>query len=157
MAGYGLTTVWDEKKLARLQKKLGPAVIVPPVGRMIGEMSDIALEAAKDKAPRETGALVGSILKDVTPMAARIHTAMPYAKVMEGGRKPEIAGGKMPPPDALRGIAIPGTEFALARSIMQRGIKGRFYMRKARGKIQRELPRLATRLAGQIAEEYAKP
>jgi len=157
VAKFGLTTVWDEQKLARLQRKLGPGIIVPPVGLLIREMADIAYEAAVEKTPRDTGALAASIQKEVMPMTARIYSALPYARIMESGRRPAAVpgSGKMPPPAALAHIAAPGTAFALARSIHTRGIRGRFFLRKARGKIQRELPRLATRLAERIAQGWA--
>ena len=146
-----LSVTFDEKKLARLQKKLGPTIVLPPVARLIKDMADLVDEEASRNAPRDTGTLANDIAPEVRPLSARVFTSLPYARTMEGGRKPLLAGGKMPPPDALHGIARPGTEFALARSIQQRGIKGRFFFRKARTKANRELPRLAEKAADEIA------
>jgi hypothetical protein len=61
----------------------------------------------------------------------------PYPAVMEFGRQP----GRMPPPEALErwvhlklGVPAdkaPGVAFQVARSIGRKGIKGRFFMRRA--------------------------
>ena len=144
-----LSVTFDEKKLARLQKKLGPGIVLPPVGRLIKDMADLVQEEATNRAPDVLARIFDPV--NVTPLQAVIRVVHPGARAMEAGRKPLVAGGKMPPPDALRGIARPGTEFALARSIAQRGVKGRFFFQKARIKANRELPRLASKAAAEIA------
>lgn len=150
-----ITATFNEKRMARIQKKLGPEIVMPPLTRLIKDIADLAQREAFTNAPRHTGGLAGAIGAVVSPLSARISVSHPAARVMEGGRKPLVAGGKMPPPDAFIGIAEPGTEFALARSVAQRGIKGRFFFKKAKAKAVKELPNIARRAAAEIAAEWA--
>lgn len=137
-------------------------LLLPGLGRAITRLALLGEREAKLGAPRDTGNLQRSIVAEVRPLEARVHvigTAKSYAEVMEFGRRrgapiafflksrtaSHFAG--MPPPEALRGWARrhgfgsdQGALFVLARAIARRGIKGRFFMRRAVAAVKRDLP-----------------
>ena len=100
---------------------------------------------ARSNAPVFRGQLQNSIstsVKSVGPniegrVFSTIRSPYAYPLVMEFGRRP----GKMPPPSALRrwvqlvikppGELVDGLAYIVARAIGRRGIKGRFFMKKA--------------------------
>lgn len=137
-------------KLSEVQK-------LKPMHTLLTEAADIAKTTARANAPSFTGKLSGGFVAEISPMSATVHTINEkYPVVMEGGRKP---GGKMPPPKMLeqwaRKHGIENT-FILARSIAKRGIKGRFFRRKARAAVRKEMPRLIDRMASQVEAEWGK-
>lgn len=88
-------------------------------------------------------------------MEARIGTNLVYAPVMEFGRRP----GRMPPPQALAGWArrhgFPDTAlFVLARAIARKGIRGRFYMRRAAQATKNALPGIMRDVAREIEARF---
>ncbi len=128
------------------------SLVVKPLEGLLNEASLIAQRVAREGAPRDTATLQRSIVRQVTPLMARVYTPLAYAAVMEEGRRP---GAKMPPPDALRGWArrhgIPESAlFVLARAIGKRGIKGRFFFRAAKEATEAEFPRLIQKMAAAI-------
>lgn len=148
------TTTIEVEGIPELNKRIRNVQQMKPLQMLLDEASLIAQAAAIEGAPRDTGELQRSIQRDVQPFSARVYTLKSYAEVMEFGRSP---GGKMPPPQALAGWArrhgrdtSPSGLFVLARSIARRGIKGRFFMRKAADKTRRELPRLVQKMADRI-------
>ncbi len=147
--------------LDRLQKNLGRKIVAIAMARGIADASEIAQEKAEGFAPRDTGAIANSLSTEVSTLQAIIFSSLPQARFAEYGRKP---GGKLPPPDALAGwasrhgfTASRGTSlFVLARSIAQRGKKGRFFMRRAGRATKRALPRIMERVASDIEREFTK-
>lgn len=128
-----------------------------PLHTLLEDASKIAKDTATANAPWFSGALAGGFVADIQPFSAKVHTInQKYPVVIEGGRKP---GSKMPPPSALeqwaRAHGIENT-FILARAIAKRGIKGRFFRRKARSAVRREMPRLLDRMGKQIEGTWGK-
>jgi hypothetical protein len=144
-----------------LTRKLGnKQIILRPVAKMISDLALLVQREARSGAPRDTGALGRSIMREVQPLMARVFTGLQYAPVMEYGRHP---GGRMPPPQALAGWArrhgfgtSAGALFVLARSIARRGIKGRFFMKKATDAGRNALPRLVSQAVASMEGEWRK-
>jgi len=144
-----------------LTRKLGnKQIILRPIGKLISDLALLVQREARSGTPRDTGALGRSIMRDVQPMMARVFTGLQYAPVMEHGRHP---GGRMPPPQALAGWArrhgfgtSAGMLFVLARSIARRGIKGRFFMKKATEAGRTALPRLVSQAVANMESEWRK-
>jgi len=116
-----------------------------------------AQSTAQQHAPKDTGKLSSSLMTEIEPFSARMYTPIDkYPLVMEGGRKP---GSKMPPPAALdqwaRRYGIQNT-FLLARAIAKRGIRGRFFRRKARVAVRKELPSLMANMARTMEKDWGK-
>jgi hypothetical protein len=96
--------------------------------------------SARVHAPRFSGDLANSMQSRVSNVGSWLvgevysDAADPvYPLVMESGRR---AGAAMPPPDALAGwadavLGDASLAFVVARSIGRKGIKGRFFLRKA--------------------------
>jgi len=150
-----MSITFDEKRLARIQKKLGPGLVMPPLGRLIREASRVTQEEAANRAP----SVLATIIQESapTPLSAKVAVSHPGARAMEAGRKPLVAGGKFPPPSAFAHITPDaGQQFAIARGVAQRGTKGRFFFRKAKAKATRLLPQLAEKAAREIAAEWGK-
>lgn len=138
------------KGLKALSADLHTVAEMKPLRELLETAGQIAQETASHNTRRDTGALAGSFVVDLAPWSARMHTPKPYAIPAEKGRKPDSA---MPPARALEAWArrhgIANT-FLLARSIAKRGIKGRFFRRKARTAVNREMPRLLDRMANAL-------
>lgn len=147
-------------------RRLSLAKRMFPMNKLLLDASLLAQRTARERAPRDTGALQRSIAFEVKPFEARVYTPLVYAPVMEFGRKP---GAKMPPPAALEGWvrrhwfggvsrgnqnAIRSSAFVLARSISRRGIKGRFFMKAAHDRVKSEMPRLLREMAQRIERVF---
>lgn len=135
-----------------LAKVTDARLVAIPLRKTMDELSLLAQARAREGAPRDTGTLARSLLREAQPLMSRVYSLLVYAPVMERGRRP---GAKMPPPDALAGWARrhgfrPGMEFVLARAIARRGIRGRFFMRAAAEAVQRALPRALADLGARI-------
>lgn len=140
--------------LAELARRTPDRLLQPVLRELLTHAALYAERAAREGAPKDTANLARSIAHEVRPELARVYSPLLYARVMELGRRP---GARMPPPAALRGWArrhgMAGLEFVLARSIARRGIRGRFYMRKAaEGLARAELPRLIERARRRLEE-----
>ncbi len=149
-----LSVTFDEKKLAKLQKKLGPDIVMPPLGALLDEAARFTQREAASRAP---SLLARIIEREVKPLSARVVLSHPGARAMEAGRKPLVAGGKFPPPDAFLALAGGSREraFVIARGVARRGTKGRFFMKKAKAALNRQLRVLAERLAKAIGQRWA--
>jgi hypothetical protein len=139
--------------LPKVQAKLQPKLVRDPAGRMIRDAAAFALRETKSGAP--SGAIAQSITATVKPMEAQIRGSG-AALAVEFGRHP---GTPAPPADALRAWAAARglSEFIypIARAIQRRGIKGRFFLRKAVAKLRNsELPRLAEKAKAEIETEW---
>jgi len=142
-----------------LKKHTWDKVAVAPIAKMFNMAAVIAERTARKGAPSDTGALKRSLTVETTPLSARVFSVLPYAIVMEQGRRP---GARMPPPSALAGWARrhppkgggKSSLFALARHIGKRGIKGRFFMKAAKDDVERQLPSLIDKAAREIANRW---
>jgi hypothetical protein len=152
-----LTAEVDATVLARLARRLSPELYEKAVGKLVGEATLLVEREARLQAPKDTGALARSIAGRATGLTGRVATSLVYAPVMEYGRTP---GARMPPPAAVEGWARrhgmtgKGAAFVLARAIGRRGIKGRFYMRRALEKVEAGLPALIARASAAIAAAW---
>lgn len=148
----------DVRGLDALRKKLGPGLYEDALTEYLTEATDLGQKVARDGIKDDTGALARSVLTEVKPLSARIYSALPYAVPVDQGRR---AGAQMPPPNALRGwMRRHGmgdvSPFVLARSIARRGIKGRFFLRAAKARIERETPNLLRRAARTIEQKWRR-
>jgi hypothetical protein len=152
--GYSIT--FNQAKLDKLQKKMGPDLTLPPLKTLLATASKVAFDEAHNRAP----SIVAAALKrdEPTSFAARVSVNHPGARAMESGRKPAVAGGKFPPPNAFLQMAhgSQAVAFAIARAVYARGTKGRFFMKKAISATNRAMPALAQKMADAISQEWAK-
>lgn len=133
-----------EKILAKLNDQV---LVLAPLGNTLKRLTLLGEREARIAAPRDIGNLQRNIVSALRPLEGRVFIqgmAKSYAYVQEFGRK---AGGRMPPPDALRSWArrhgfgtSKGALFVLARAIARRGTKGRFFMHHAAQAVEREMP-----------------
>jgi len=144
-----------DKKLNRM---LHPRLYEQATARLMERVASIGERTAKQRAPRDTGALKRSIHSDARPMSARIFTNLNYAVPVEYGRG---RNKRMPPPNALHGwLRRHGkpvsAAFVVARAIGRRGIKGRFFMKAAEAAIRVKLPFLLKQASADIAKQWGK-
>jgi hypothetical protein len=141
----------DQADLARLQGKL-ESIARPALERLTERSATYAQRQAAADAPRATGALAHSIVSAGRGFEIRVRSAMPYAMPVEFGRRP---GAPMPPAGAFKGRGP--FAFAIARAIARRGIKGRFFMKRAVDMLRNgELPRLLSRAASEIESAWGR-
>lgn len=146
-----VTVTVDPSDLASLQQKL-ETIARPALERILMRAGPYAQQQASAAAPRQTGALAHSITSSVHGLEMRVSSALPYAMPVEFGRR---AGAPMPPVSAFRRYG----EFAfpIARAIARRGIKGRFFMRRARELLwNSEIPRLLRVAVDEIEAVWAR-
>jgi hypothetical protein len=127
-----------------------------PLHRVLVDASRTAQETAQANSPTFSGGLRRSFVTEIEPLSARVSTPLGYARIMEFGRRP---GGKQPPPNALRAWATAhgiANTFVLARSIGKRGLKGRFFRRKARAAVRRQMPGLLDRMAREMEGDWGR-
>ncbi len=138
------------------------AQVRPIVEDEIAHLTAVAEAAAKLNAPRDLGGLVNAIATEIKPLEGRVYILgrSVKANVAERGRG---AGKKMPPIDQLAGWAGRhgfGTSrqelFVLARAIARRGIKGRFFMRKAKNAVRRQLVAVEKEMAARAEAIWSK-
>lgn len=145
------------KGLKELVAKIDGVHEMRPLRDLLVDASNTAVTASKPHVPQDTGALLRDIQPEIMPFSAKVPYPKPYAVIMEGGRKP---GGKMPPPHVLdawaRRHGIDNT-FLLARAIARRGLKGRFFRRKGRSAVRKQMPHLLERMGRQLEAIWGKP
>jgi len=146
----------DMTGLDSLKRKLRPELYREPMAEMFQTIAAVGERTAKQRAPRDTGALKRSIHSDAQPMSARIFSNKAYAVPVEFGRR---KGARMPPPNALRGwarrkLGNPNLAFVVARAIARRGIKGRFFMKAAHQAIMIKMPFQMKLLEKKVAERF---
>ncbi len=122
----------DMREVDALIRRYGEAA--PAVAReMTVAMTRATAQVQHDAqvlVPVDTGHLRRSITTDVTPFVGRVGSNVPYAPVVEYGRRP---GAPMPPSGALDGWArrkgiSASAIFAIRLRIARRGIKARPYL-----------------------------
>lgn len=137
--------------------KLTPHLYLPAVQELLSSASVLGERVARQRAPRDTGALARSLTHEVRPLSARVYSHLGYAAAVETGR---AAGARMPPPAALEGWmrrhGLRGSPFALARAIGRRGLRGRFFLRAAATAVGRQMPFLAGQAARTIEARWGK-
>ena len=149
-----LAMTMNDAKLAKLQKKLGPDVIVPPVATLIRMLGEITQREASSNAPHVLASVIDNVR--VSELAAKVVARHPGARAMEAGRKPLAAGGNYPPPQAFAYISPDlDVQFAIARAVARRGTKGRFFMKKARAAANRALPTEIRKASDAIKARWA--
>lgn len=145
------------KGLPELKAKLTrEALVLPIASEGIRTLTTIAEASAKLNAPSDLGGLHRDIVSEVAPLQGRVHiigaSRGVKSLVVEFGRG---AGKKAPAESQLSGWAARhgfGSKqaiFVLARSIARRGIKGRFFMKKARILTRRQMPAVMEKMARQ--------
>jgi hypothetical protein len=144
--------------LDQLKRKLKPKLYEKAVANLMEDMAIIGERTAKQRAPRDTGALKRSIHSAVKPTSARVFSNLNYAVPVEYGRG---RGKRMPPPNALHGWlrrhGIPvSAAYVVARAIGRRGIKGRFFMKAAVDAINMKTPFLIKVASGAIAKKWSR-
>jgi len=143
-----------------LRRKLSPRTYEKAVATMMEDIAIVGERTAKQRAPRDTGALKRSIHSDARPLSARIFSNLSYAVPVEYGRKP----GKPPPVGALRGWGRRHgwNPYALAYVIgkygtkKRRGKRGRFFMKAALDIIRKDMPKFVRQASGDIAKRWSK-
>lgn len=139
-------------------KVTDPKIITRPLEKLLTDLGLLAQRVARQQAPRDTATLQRSIGLEVKPLYATVATHLVYASVMEFGRRP---GARMPPLKALEGWARrhgfdKDSIFVLARAIARRGIKGRFFMKKAAIAVEKDMPSRVNAMIRAIEREWSK-
>lgn len=118
--------------------------------RTIDQLSSLGQKVAKNEAPKDTGLLFNSLhlIREFQPpiFNGGIQTNVPYAIVMDEGRKP---GSRFPPAEPItrwiirhrasfdlpsgkaRASALKSLTFLISRKIAKKGIKGTRFFKKA--------------------------
>lgn len=137
---------------ALIRKCNDDALIAEPLHHMISKATDIGTKVARDQAGPTVARTISSEVHDAI---GRIVATHPAAKVIEGGRKP---GAKLPPigpiTDWMASKGIGGSPFVIARAVARRGIKGRFFMRKAKSRVRAALPGLMHDAGAEIERKW---
>jgi hypothetical protein len=144
--------------LEELSRKLKPRLYEQAVATLMEDITIVGERTAKQRAPRDTGALKRSIHSQAKPFSARIFSNLGYAVPVEYGRG---RNKRMPPPSALHGWLRrhgkpASAAFVVARAIGRRGIKGRFFMRAAEEAIRAKLPSMMDRTVRAIGKRWKR-
>ncbi len=141
----------------QLQRRLGGDFLVGGVRKLLGRLTLKGERWAKEGINSDTGATARAMNSEVRGLTGRVFNPLKHAHAVDKGRRP---GARMPPPDALVGWIrrhAPGmSPFVLARAIARRGIKGRFFMKKALGKLKNTLPSELRKAQGDIVQAWVR-
>lgn len=135
----------------------GSDLVGAPISDYLHSMAEIAQREAVS-ASRSAG-VARTILTEIEPTLARVRVPLAYAPTLNRGR---AKGAKMPSPDdpELRAWAaahgFQGKLFVLARAIQRRGIKGRFFMRKARAAVRQAQPAAVEKMSADIERRFER-
>ncbi len=148
----------SKAQIRRMQRKLDEAELYRrPVEELMREAANFALHEAQSNA-KDLGGIPAALHAQVRGFRATVVGRAPGIRIMEVGRKPLAAGGKYPPPSAFARYGDERVQFVIAAAVARRGIKGRFFVRKARGKLQRsEFGRLIRLAKKSIAAGWVAP
>lgn len=139
------------------QRKL-TTIARPALERVVQRSAPIAESLARQEAPRDTGGIAQSLHAQVRGLEMNVRSAHPGALAVEFGRH----STQMPPVSALRAWASrhgidDSAVFPIARAIARRGIKGRFFMRRAKQRMHDiEIPALLRKAAGEIEDAWRR-
>ena len=141
----------------RVEAKLrDPELVRKPAARMIDAAARFTEVEARSGLGN--GAIARGFAVETHGLSARVHNTAPGAMAAEFGRYP----GTPPPPwrtlrEWARAHGLSGLEVPIARAISRRGIRGRFFMRRAVEKLRHiELPRLAERMKADVQAEWMR-
>ena len=148
----------------RLIKKLVAGVYLAPLHKLIRTVTLLGERYAREGVVKDTAGLARSIESEAKGLNGRVFSLAAHALPVEFGRR---AGARMPPTSRdgrpgplvgwLRRHGIPiEAEFVVARAIARRGIKGRFFMRKAHQRLRNELPTLIGRTKREIERLWGR-
>lgn len=127
----------SKAQIKRMQRKLDEDKLYRrPVEDLMREAAEFALREAQSNA-RDLGGIPAALHAEVHGFRATVVGRYHGIRIMEVGRKPIDGGGKFPPPSAFARWGDERVQWAMARAVARRGIEGRFFVRKARGKLQR--------------------
>jgi hypothetical protein len=132
-----------------LYRNIDHLLAMPALADYIKEATEVGQREAQSRAP---GSI--QIAREIGPISGRVYAPDYRARFIEFGRK---AGRKQPPASALTRYA--GNDesiFLIARQIARRGIKGRFFMRRARRAVSKAMPELANKMARVLEKDWAK-
>lgn len=126
-----------------------PKVLGPPLAHVLQDMSKLGQNVAKGGAPHHI-----RISRSVQPISASVRAIGADAATWEIGRRP---GAKQPPREVIASWAAGkglgrDLAFVIARAISRRGLKGRFYMRKASAAIEAALPSRMQQMAVEVEQ-----
>lgn len=139
----------DQGDVRAIERKL-EAAERDALPKIVDAAAAYAQQQARAGAPRKSGALASSIVVEGKGLEARVHSPFAYALPVEFGRHP---GAKMPPAGAFKGPFA----FVIARAIAKRGIKGRFFLKRAVDMLRNsELPRLLQKAADEIETAWGR-
>ena len=143
------------KDVDKLIKTVGdPRLVAEPVQHAIARLVVIGERGAKERAP---DSVARSLHTEIQATQGKVISTDPAARFIEGGRKP---GLPLPPTgpiaDWMARKGLTGSPFVIARAIARRGIKGRFFMRRARLRVRQAMPEQMQRVAGEIASSWQK-
>lgn len=125
----------DVSGAADLARRLAgaPAVLEREFGTAMERTALLFEGDAKRLAPVDEGRLRQSIAREVTPFLGTVGTNLPYARVVEEGRRP---GAALPPPGVLlpwmRRHGIPAElEYPVRLAIARKGIAAKRFFQQA--------------------------
>lgn len=115
-----------------------------------------AVREGQDVAQRGAGDSIGrTIQSEAHGLQGAVYSLSAAALPVEVGRRP---GAPPPPPGVIAAWAarrgITARPYVIARAISRRGIAGRFFMRAARQHMERRLPSVLGRAAGEIERRW---
>lgn len=119
-----------------------PEIVDEPLRGLVRDVALVVERAAREGMPKDTSEGARSIAAQINGLEARVSSPLAHVTVMDQGRR---AGAAMPPQGALLGWmrrhGIPAeAEYVVRRGIARRGIKGRFFYRKAEAKGRDAIP-----------------
>jgi hypothetical protein len=147
--------------IADVQSRIkDPRLLQEPMQEYLTEASDIARRAAVGAMDGGTDKAVRSLGAKVTPLAARVFSAMatPRSRSIDQGRKPG-ASLKALLPGIIRwreAVHHPDSAIVIAKGIQRRGVKGRFFKRAAVEAVTNAQPRLRDELLGKLRGQWKR-
>lgn len=148
----------DQAKVSKIRDHIG-TIAGPAAERIVAQASDFGRKAAAEGAPQDTGAISRDIMATVHGLSAKVHTGLAGAVTVEYGRR---SGSALPPVSAIKAWAQrhgidESLAYPIARAIARRGIKGRFFMKRAAEQLRNiELPRLLKQTAREIESAWGR-
>lgn len=129
------------------------------VEQPLSDMMESLTDLARDVAVRTSHStqIARSVVVEVAPLQGIVRFPIRQAATLNKGRKP---GAKMP---STRQIAAwanahgidPELHWVLAQTIAKRGIKGRFFVRKARAAVRQSMPAHLDRMARSVERRFS--
>jgi hypothetical protein len=140
-----------EEVQARLKD---PTLVQQPMQEYLTEASDLARRAATARMDGGRGIAVRSVGAKITPLNARVYSAMPAARSrsIDRGRKPGASLNELLP-GLIRwreAVHAPERAITIARQIQRRGVEGRFFKRAAIEAVTNAQPRLWQEMLGKL-------